>query len=218
MKTKFTFVAFAISIVYAFGQDEKKEPSHDIGFNTNIVFNGIFNSNNNSSYNFIYKVQKTPTKANRYSLNFSINMDNWPNLSSYGYGYTSSNVFIAPTIGKEWQAKVAQRWIWYYGFDLGPTYSINYREENIIDNDAAIQRIYDNRSYGASILPFLGIRFAISEKLYLSAEANMNFAYSYFLNKNTTISAGVKNETSGSSTNFRARTGAATGIFVFYRF
>lgn len=216
MKTKSTVIAFAILSSYAFCQDEKKEPSHDIGFNTNIVFNGIFNSNNNSSYNFIYKVQKTPTRANRYSLNFSINLDNWPNLS--GYDYTSNNVFIAPTIGKEWQTKVAQRWIWYYGLDLGPTYSISYQENNSINNNVVNQNIYDRRSYGASILPFLGIRFAISEKLYLSAEANMNFAYSYLLNKNTTISVGVKNETSGSSMNFRARTGAATGIFVFYRF
>jgi hypothetical protein len=64
----------------------------------------------------------------------------------------------------------------------------------------------------------LGIRFAISEKLYLSAEANMNFAYSYINTKNTSLIDGVKEEYSGSSTRFSARTGAATGIFVFYRF
>jgi hypothetical protein len=99
MKTKFTVIAFAILSSYAFCQDEKKESSHDIGFNTNIVFNGIFNSNNNSSYNFIYKVQKTPTRANRYSVNFSINLDNWngkQRLATNGFGIMGST--LAPPI------------------------------------------------------------------------------------------------------------------------
>ena len=216
MKTKFTVIAFAILSSYAFCQDEKKEPSHDIGFNTNIVFNGIFNSNNNSSYNFIYKVQKTPTRANRYSVNFSINLDNWPNVfNSYN---TRSDILIAPTIGKEWQAKVSNKWIWYYGFDLGPTYSRLYSESAWANNNFDNKRINENKDYGGAILPFLGIRFAISEKLYLSAEANMNFAYSYLTYKNMSLIDGVKEEYSGSSTRFSARTGAATGIFVFYRF
>ena len=216
MKTKFTAIAFAILSSYAFCQEEKKEPSHDIGFNTNIVFNGIFNSNNNGAYNFIYKTQKTPTTANRYSLSFSINLDNWPNiLNSY---QNRNTIFTVPTIGKEWQSKVGNKWMWYCGFDIGPTYTSSYDESNWTNNNFSNKRIYDSKSYGGAILPFLGIRFAISEKLYLSAEANMNFAYYYLRDRNLSQVDGVTNEYSNSATRFSARTGAATGIFVFYRF
>ena len=217
MKTKLIFIGLLISNYCAFCQEEKTELTHDIGFNTNIVLDGIFNSNS-GLYNFIYKKQVTPNTAIRYGLIFNISLAPTPNSSTGSYS-TRTSVYIAPSIGKEWQNQITKKWILYYGASIRPEFR-NYSDEysNFNNGNNTIQTS-SSESYGVSFLPFLGLRFAINEKLYLATEATLNVNYYYQSSNSFITNQGVTTTTSNYGNHgLNANTGTAGGIFVFYRF
>ncbi|MBY0435622.1 MAG: hypothetical protein K2U26_16095, partial [Cyclobacteriaceae bacterium] len=108
------------------------------------------------------------------------------------------------TIGKEFQKKLVKHWMWYGGGDIVGTYTKS-------TGDIPIQ---ENTSYGAILRPFLGVRFNINSRLYISTEASINLVYTTA--KGSQIQNGVTTEISGDGFSFGAS--AATGIFFFYRF
>jgi len=197
----------------ATAQDAPKEVKNDVGFNTAFVLDGILNANG-GPFVFVYKRQLASNKALRYGVSFNINL----NLHSGSQGnYTISDfVNVNPSFGKEWQNQLTKRWIWYYGGDIRAFIWQN-SFSNYQNNQQNIRQ--ENNSYGLSIAPFLGLRFAISERLYAATEASLNVGYRYQNNIERQFTGGVQTNSSQNNFNsFSANTASAIGIFIFYRF
>src|SRR5260221_9990203 len=89
--------------------------------------------------------------------------------------FVQNSSSIALTIGKEQQNRISEKWVWYYGGDLIPKYAYTRTDtyENQSKNSADI-----HHSFGLTARPFIGIRFNIGPRLYLSTEFSCNFGYS----------------------------------------
>ena len=128
-------------------------------------------------------------------------------------------------MGKEFQKQITKRWIFYYGGDIAPF--LDYGQARTFNFSITLPN-FDYRlvnegkftSYGLRLLPFLGIRFAINERLYVATEASLKLSLnnkdSY---KKTLISSPdqyveLKNNFIESNITFNP----AAGISVFYRF
>ncbi|MCX8491631.1 MAG: hypothetical protein ORN54_11245 [Cyclobacteriaceae bacterium] len=209
MKTRIlTFLVAAISINVCVAQDETQKMKNDIGFNTNIVFNGVLNSSG-GPFVFMYKHQLDGNKALRYGLSLNLN------LSSSNNGSDQSFFFVNPSFGKEWQSTLSKRWIWYRGVDIRGTINQSNFSNNFNGNQLNEQ---ERLSYGVSFSPLMGVRFAITNRLYVATEANFNIGYTF--EKNTTRSFVNGNQTSineFSNNRFNVGTVSAFGIFIFYR-
>lgn len=197
----------------AIAQDPPKELKNDIGFNTNFVLNGIFNSSG-GPFVFVYKRQVAPNKALRYGISFNINLNS--QSGSQGNYTLQDFVNVNPSFGKEWQRQLSKRWIWYYGGDIRASIF-----QDSFKNYQNNQQIFaDERNiYGLSIAPFLGLRFAISERLYAATEASLSVGYRYQNAINRQFTGGVQTSSTQNNFNtFSANTASAFGIFIFYRF
>ena len=213
-------IKFSIAIVFAFAfniskaQDELKEVKNDIGFNTSIIINGILNTGT-TLFNFMYKRQTAQTRALRYGLalngNFNSQSGNNPN-------YNINNTFnISPRIGKEWQFTAGKKWLWYCGADI--RFSILNIASETYTNNLPVSNLRATR-YGIALSPFLGLRFIVSQRLYLATEGNLNIGYFSSKNKNITYdNSGAPILTQDYTVNsVMVNAGSAVGIFVFYRF
>ncbi len=214
MKYVFTFLAACI-FSFSNAQEDLKEIKNDIGFNTNIILSGLFNTGG-GSYNLMYKRQIAPNKALRYGLNFSVNL-NSHSSGGTNYYYITNYYNINPSIGKEWQLSITKKWMWYYGGDFRLNL-YNYTTDNYQNN--SLSSTNQTGSYGLSFVPFLGLRFVATERLYFSTEANLSIGYSYQKNKNITYDfngVSTVNQDYATNTVF-SNTGSAVGVFIFYRF
>ena len=98
----------------------------DIGFNTNFVFAGFFNSNPGSTpFDLLYKRQKNNHLANRFGMKLSIQNSSKPNVTSNGlppsasYG-KYSNYFASISIGREIQKQITKKVdiLWWTRFHI----------------------------------------------------------------------------------------------------
>ncbi len=152
----------------------------------------------------------------RYGTSFNVYTSTQPSTTYYTSNSTNS---ISLSIGKEWQQTVAKGWIWYYGFDIKPNYYRNTYESSNANGGSVYKNKSENINYGVSFVPFLGLRFIISEKLYLATEANFNLGVSHQSYYSDYTSSGITSIQQDYSTyNLQANTGSAGGIFVFYKF
>ncbi len=209
----FSLFITAICMNLCFAQDEMQKTKNDIGFNTNIVLNGILNSSGGPIV-FMYKRQLDDNKALRYGLALNVSLS-LPS-GALNYGTETSAYFVNPSFGKEWQSTMSKRWIWYRGMDIRGTINQNKFTNYITVNQANEQ---ETLSYGISFSPLIGVRFAITNRLYAATEANFNVGYNF--EKITTKSFINGNQTSReefSNNRFSVGTASAFGIFLFYRF
>ena len=89
-------------------QETLKAIKNDIGFNTNFILNGIFNSGSNP-FSFVYKRQLTEQRAWRSGVSFNVNINS---ISGQPTNYSQQTFYsINPSIGKEWQLSLSKRWI-----------------------------------------------------------------------------------------------------------
>ena len=187
----------------------------DIGFNTSFLFSGILNSNP-GPFDLLYKKQTKDHAANRFGtqIQFSTNA----NIYSYGSNYNEySNNTISISIGKEIQKQITKYWIFYYGMDFAPYF---YSNEQSSYNNSILQNQTKSNDYGLRVSPFLGLRFAINERLYVATETMLNASFGkkkatseYYdpLTQTYSSNAKVFNQTKFFIT-------PASGIFIFYRF
>jgi hypothetical protein len=201
-------------IISAFAQDNKSVDDYkrDVGFNTAFILQGVFNSNS-TPFSLMYKKYTTRKQVWRFgtNLNVSINRDNYINSTSFNPN--NSFVYVSVSLGKEFQKRITTKWVWYYGGDLIPSFANN--ESTSYQNDNLFYQS-NYKSYGISARPFLGIRFDINPRLYLSAEANLSLGYSKSKSRQEYFNP--DNIVEGSTNNYSLRASPASGLFLFYRF
>jgi hypothetical protein len=202
------------SIAWAQEEPASDAYRHDIGFNTTFILQGIFNSNQ-TPFSIMYKKVVDNHKATRFGFNIQLNVDsNSPEGTNTSY-IDESNGYFAFSFGKELQQPIgSSKWIWYYGGDFEPFYQFDN-----IDHYADSQTYLTSRyhRYGLDVRPFLGIRFDINDRLYLTAEASAILRYaqtSNFINYTNDQEPAL--DVNGHNLSFSMQ--AANGIFMFYRF
>ncbi len=216
MKPFFIYLLLSMSI-FSFGQDlpDLTTYSKDIGFNTSILLSGILSSYA-SPFDIMLKQQKTSNTAIRYGCKLFVDVNTNTYQSSNSY-YQNENYFISISVGKERQAQLTKKWIFYYGGDLAPFYE-SYKQSNYETGQLRYENL--NSEIGLRVSPFLGLRFQINSRLYVATEALLRLSYGRkeaswksYDNFNN-----VGNQTSQGFNNVKLQALPATGIFVFYRF
>lgn len=193
-------------------QDDQNPFSRDIGFNTNFILSGIFESDQ-TPFSVMYKKYTSQNKATRLGLSISAQFNNTSGDIATNYNNTSATD-LSFSWGVELQKSLSKHWVWYYGIDVIP--SVSYYKINYFSGGNKYQ---DYRTIGGGISgrPFLGIRFDINPRLYLAAEASASLWYIYTSTKATAYNPEeVIQNTDTNNIGLRMR--GASGIFLFYRF
>lgn len=187
----------------------------DIGFNTNILLSGILYSGG-SPFDLLLKKQKTSNTALRFGA--QIKLSNRADL--YGYNL-SNNVYsdnlISISIGKEVQKQITKYWVFYYGIDFAPYFKSS---DQSYTSNSILQNQNKSSEYGLRFSPFLGLRFAINERLYVATETMLNASFGKRKATSKYYDPSTQNYSSNEKvfnlTNFFIT--PASGIFIFYRF
>jgi hypothetical protein len=199
-------------IACAQSTSEDKKYNNDVGFNTTFLFTGILNSGQ-TPFTLMYKKYNSNQNPLRFGIRSSINLTDYTPNSGSNYN-NINDINIGFVIGKEFQKAINQNWIWYYGGDIVPAFEY-FKSENYYNNN--LNQSYLYKSIGIGFMPFLGIRFNINERLYLSTEFSFGPTYAYIsvLDKieNPEI---VNRDTKGGYFNFSMN--PAYGLFLYYRF
>jgi hypothetical protein len=216
MKTKFTIIISLITFI-SYSQDlpDLKNYKTDIGFNTNFIFNGVFSSGS-TPFELMIKKQKTSNTALRFGGNVYIYSSTSTGANFPGYT-SGSNYTIRAFAGKEKQEQISKHWIFYFGGDLGASYLYNY---NGYANNLVISNESTNSEIGGFLTPFLGIRFQINERIYVSTEASLQATYAKRIATWKTYDSNgfLDTEAENKFNNFSFNLRPAAGIFFFYRF
>ncbi|HWA34449.1 MAG TPA: hypothetical protein VG737_09985 [Cyclobacteriaceae bacterium] len=216
MKTRFLALTILISVAFTavHAQQDSVRYRHDIGFNTMFILQGIFDSGN-TPFNIMYKKYVASDKAIRLGLNATFSLNNGDEEDSpVGTVSDRSSANISLIIGRERQNSVNTRWIWYYGAHVVPSYFFDNVDYYL---DGQLNQTYESSSLGISLRPFLGIRFNINNRLYLSAESRISLDYRHSKNFGENVQTDVIiNDTNSSSLSFAIF--PASGLFLFYRF
>jgi hypothetical protein len=164
----------------------------------------------------MYKKYSAEDRAIRIGLDLGLNLDNdHSNGAASSYHNDNSFVEISVSIGKELQRPISTtRWVWFYGGDIVPFYQSRINNE-FYDNNMDYSNDY--QSIGIGLRPFLGIRFNINQKLYLSVETSLNlkYAYSKQLYKRYNPDEIIR-DTEGD--NISLNVSPASGLFLYYKF
>jgi hypothetical protein len=162
----------------------------------------------------MYKKYTAENKALRLGLDAGFYMTEFKDHAASGNYGDNSNIQISFSVGKEFQQRLGEKWLWYYGGDVVPSFFDN-KSETFADNEMT----QSNKSWGyrLTLRPILGIRFNITNRLYLAAEASASLSYgiSKTLEKRYNPSATMRDLT---QSNASLSLNPASGIFIFYRF
>lgn len=219
MKTRLLVLAFVLAVISLQAQEKSNSASssytRDFGFNTYFILQGLFQSQQ-APFSVMYKKYTSERAAFRLGFSGSFSSNNSdvnvaPPNQSY---YDNSAASIELTVGREFQNELGGKWMWYYGLDLLPTYSFN---NSIGYSGTQKINMNKNSAYGFGVKPFLGIRYNINPRLYISAEASAQLMYliSKNLQKNYSPEQTIRDATANNVT-FDLR--PASGLFIFYRF
>ncbi len=191
---------------------EEKKYSNDVGFNTTFLLNGVFNSGQ-TPFTLMYKKYKDNNNPLRFGVRLNANLSDINEKSQSTYS-NQSNLNFSAVIGKEFQKEINQNWVWYFGGDIIP--SFQYYNSEYSSSNSYKQTTTDKR-VGLGFMPFLGIRFNINSRLYLSTEFSFGPTYSYTWSQieeeNPTNT--IKDIETG---NFNFSMNPAYGLFLYYRF
>lgn len=194
-------------------QDAPVSYQNDIGFNTTFALQGVFNSGQ-TPFSLMYKRYKSENKAWRLGFDSFLNINKTDSKTSTSNFTDYSSGYAGLVVGMEKQQQIDKRWTWYYGGDFVPYYSFN--NSNTFTN-GELQWEDERKEFGLGFRPFLGIRFNLNERLYLSAEANVLLSYARTKNYAAAVDSPVPfNDTEGTRFVFTAN--PASGLFLYYRF
>jgi hypothetical protein len=214
MKTKLLVFTILLNSTTLIAQESKDQPENldqDLGFNAVFIFQGLFQSQQ-APFSIMYKKYTTDRKAIRMGIDLSFN--SYKNSGDANSYQDNSSGEISLTIGVERQQSLGGNWMWYYGIDGVPTYSF-YNYESYA-NEVKTGSIKTS-SIGFGVKPLLGIRFNITPRLYVSAEASA--ALSYASSKNVQKNYNPEQTVRDLTTNIISFDfNPASGIFLFYRF
>ena len=210
--TPFFFLLF-VSCLQAQDVPASDTYKNDIGFNTTFALQGVFDSGQ-TPFSLMYKKYKAENKAWRLGLDTYLNLNKTDSKTSTSNFSDNSSGYIGIVAGMERQNKIDKRWVWYYGGDVVPYYMFN--DQNQYNNG---ELFWENefKEFGLGFRPFLGIRFDISPRLYLSAEANILLSYARVKNYSGNVNDAIP-YTDTEGTHFTFSANPASGLFLYYRF
>lgn len=228
MKKSILFILslFIVHVCHSQDLPDLKKYKSDIGFNTNSIFAGIFNSNSSNGsapFDLLYKRQKNDHMANRFGLQLNIRNNSKPSFTSSGSTnqtiyYQYSSYYGSISIGREIQKQITKMWIFYGGAD----FAVNFQSSanSNYSNDNILQQQNTHNRYGVRFSPFLGIRLAINDRLYLTTETMLQATFAKLKSTSksyqpTTFDYSTIEQKSNESNLYVT---PATGISVFYRF
>jgi hypothetical protein len=214
MKKTTLFVACLLCATCLSAQESKSPPfKNDIGFNTTFALENLITSAV-TPFTFMYKRYRKENVANRLGASLSLSINEKQPDDNSGNASENSFASFSISIGREKQSSFHKNWIVFYGGDLVPYY--NTSGATYYYNYAKTER-NQYTYFGIGARPFLGIRYAVHPRLYLSAEASFNLSYGYSSMFKKSYNPDVTNQDSnGNSYSFYAR--PASGLFLYYRF
>lgn len=215
MKNIITPFFFSLLVTCLHAQDATVPETYknDIGFNTTFALQGVFTSEQ-TPFSLMYKNYKAENKAWRLGIDTYVDLNKTDSKTSTSNFIDNSSGYIGLVAGMERQNKIGKGWVWYYGGDFVPYYS--FIDQNQFANGELFWE-NERKEFGLGFRPFLGIRFDISPRLYLSAEANIILSYSRVKNYSANVNDIVPyNDTEG--THFVFSANPASGLFLYYRF
>lgn len=207
-------VIVLLNVTFVFAQEEVPQTyKKDIGFNTTFILQGVLQSDQ-TPFSLMLKKYIAENKAIRIGVDLFFDLDDTDsNAGSTAYFNTSAGT-LSLAIGKEYQKPIDERWVWYFGGDSVPFYTFNNQDYY---QGGDLNAETESSSVGVSLRPFLGIRFNLNPRLYLSAEANVGLQYAY--QKNMVKYTGTSDPyVDSQSNNFSFTMNPASGLFLYYRF
>jgi hypothetical protein len=205
------FVGFGSTVSMAQSESSYQK---EIGTNTSLILEGLINTGG-APFNLMYKKVQSERSALRIGVNYHVHSRSEEVVGSNARSSFGSTHF-AFSFGKEFLAPVANKWMVYYGGDVVPGFSSS-SNKTYIDN--LIRSQSSNTTLSANLRPFLGLRFNISERLYLATEASASLFLSQRKEKSISYVDGlVDDENTRNINGFSSGLNAMSGIYVFYRF
>lgn len=181
---------------FAFGQEKTwHTDDHSFAINLNPIFPYFGNLFNNSEYNdlylssagLIYRHQKSPNRAIRFSMNLSGGQNTRYNAINDPYMYSSKGIDVSFLLGKEYVlitgVGIKKPWRMYGGWQVGPGFGSTSRKyEFQSPPQYAYYRntSYQNSSISAYAAGFLGAEYLITEHIFLGIEVNLGAYVSWF--------------------------------------
>lgn len=170
-----------------------------IGFNTQIITDHIFDPEVRTPFELMYKRQLKDMRAWRVQLKGRYNrrFEQYDTRAAYQIKETTTTSQVGVSIGFEWQYILSKRWFWYWGADIG--YNLDQVIKNVENDEGVIYTdkmtgkeyfLYTTRKIPTHTLsgaPFIGFRFHVNKRLYVSAEMNMLLHYALQKNQFSTI-------------------------------
>jgi len=212
----------------------KNKYNNEIGINTNIILGSVLSSQ--TPFAFTYKRLKM-NKALRIYFDvyyYRKNLDNEKTLNDtliLRPGY-KKNVSLNSTLGAgyEWWSDI-KRWQFFYGVDIRLNFSYDLYDNRSTGYSYnrgyySYTNVDKTKRYGTAIRPFLGIKFQINERLFISSESSLYISYSYSIKNNNWELYEYNNGVSSWQTstydekggNYNIRIYPASGIIFHYRF
>lgn len=155
-------------------QPENSSGKYELGINTNIVIDGFLDPSFRSPMEIMLRKRSGDGAWRGRAMG---------SLSSTKIGYNEveneregSSSAIGLALGYEWQRLIKNKWSWYYGFDIeGQRMRSDYTYRSFYSDPDAPQEIgwetvQKQKNDLFSLLPFAGLRFQITPKLFLSTE------------------------------------------------
>lgn len=208
-------IAFILCLtsLFVYAQEESTPLRHEIGMNTQFLLPGIFNSGA-APLDLMYKSIHASDAAIRLGLNFGVNSRSSFNNDNPEEINKTFSFNLGISFGKEWLQHLNQYWTFYYGGDVMP---LIYTNSTKTINAGEVEREKGEKSLGAEIRPFLGIRFNINDRLYVASEASffLEFMHGNAYNHLYGENPDTKSE---SFTLFNSGLRPLNGIYLFYRF
>ncbi len=138
-------------------------------------------SPNTSSIDLILRKQVGKYNALRYGLSVVANAYN----TIYEDSSAAVNTYaVGLSLGYEWQTLISHRWKLYYGADIGIGRELDSRKENsrvyryLSDDDLFTDINYSITRAHLNLLPFVGFRYNITPRMFLSTELMLVGQYS----------------------------------------
>jgi hypothetical protein len=221
MKTSLLALVFLLGVVaVALGQ-QKSEPQssynkNDFGFNAYYIIQQVYASQSQTPFSIMYKKYTDTGKALRLGFSGSFNLNDTDlKQGSINTSYNEGSfIQFDLTIGKEKLNDLGGKWVWYHGGDLLPGFQFSNSENYTNDQKINASTI---TTYRFGIRPFLGLRFNVNPRLYISAEASAQLTYSRSKNANKNYNP-EQNMRESTTDNIAFNLNPASGLFIFYRF
>lgn len=158
--------------------------SLQLGFNSHFAIEKVFNGENNAPLEFVLRKQLKSNQAIRIRPIIDLKRMIRSDFHSFGKSQDLDYLTLFGLgLGKEWQVALAKRWFGYYGAEFEGVIRLVHKTQEFLsprppDKASYFEKNSELRnSVSLSALPFMGLGFKISEKLFVTTEFRLNVSY-----------------------------------------